>query len=313
VGPAFEDLFAVAPDGGIVGFTDSENSEVSILFPERVPRKVYPAVKLVKPITRTIEGIREAAYPQAHVVEPREVIAEGFKYTNPGDGTYVETNVSTGVALSGSPEMSFFPTGMAPDGVRKTGSFFYGVTFSGGSNRIGHLESKIEPDRELHHRRDDDDHDDDGDDDDYDHDDDNDGIPDDIDDDDDNDCIPDLMDKDHDNDGIENEHDSKSHRENKRTDRGDMAPGQSKSYEVESDSNSVAMVAIVEAATLTAPLSIEIVDPNGIVVLSTPPVLGKVIATATPALPGVYTIRVKNGGLSSTTYKTTVISKSIWF
>jgi hypothetical protein len=121
------------------------------------------------------------------------------------------------------------------------------------------------------------------------------------------------MDKDWDNDGIENEHDSKSNRENKRTDRGTMAPGGAKEYEMASDSNSLLFVAIVEAADLTVPLSIELVDPNGIVVLAVPTVLGKAVATATPALPGLYTVRVRNTGLKSTTYKTTLVGKSIWF
>ena len=82
---------------------------------------------------------------------------------------------------------------------------------------------------------------------------------------------------------------------------------------MESDANSVLMIAIVEAADLTTPLSLEIVDPNGITVLSTPPALGKAVATATPLLPGLYTVRVKNGGLKSTTYKTTLVGKQSWF
>jgi hypothetical protein len=308
-----EDLFAVAPDGGTIGFTDAQNNEVSVLFPNRLKISVSPDTRFVKPVSRTLNAPREDAMPRDQDVLTREVTAMGQKYTKENDGTYVETDVSTGFTAD-DPFASFTPTGMSPDGARRTGSFFYGVTAgTPGFNRIGHFEVRVEPDRELEHRKDDDDYDDDGDDDEWDDDDDNDGIDDEWDDDDDNDCIPDMMDNDHDNDGVENEHDSKSHRENKRTDRGSMAPGESKGYEMEATSNSVAMLAIVEAATLTTPLSIEIVDPNGVVVLSTPPALGKAVATATPALPGVYTIRVKNGGLSSTTYKTTLISKSIWF
>jgi hypothetical protein len=92
-----------------------------------------------------------------------------------------------------------------------------------------------------------------------------------------------------------------------------MAPGEAKEYEMEYGANSVLMLAIVEAADLLTPLSIELVDPNGVVVLSTPPALGKAVATATPLLGGVYTVRVKNGGLRSTTYKTTLVGKDIWF
>jgi hypothetical protein len=313
IGPAPEDLFAVAPDGGTIGFTDADNNEVSVLFPEKVRQKVTPAIKLVKVVKRTLEGVREAAHPKAHVVEPRQATALGVKYTNPGDGTYLETDTSTGMASSGSEVSSFNPTGMAPDGARKTGSFFYGVTFSGGSNRIGHFEVKVDPDRELDHRKDDDDFDDDGKDNKDDADDDDDGRFDPEDDDDDNDCIVDTMDNDKDNDGVENDHDSDGYREHKRTDRRSMAPGESKDYEMAADANSLLILAVVEAATLTTPLSIEIVDPNGVVVLSTPPALGKAVASATPALAGVYTVRVKNGGTTSTTFKTTLIGKQIWF
>jgi hypothetical protein len=249
------------------------------------------------------------------MVDPRLAEADGIEYTNPNDGTYLETNVSTGVSQDGSAP-SVGPTGMAPDGARRTGSFFYGVTANAlfdATNRVGHFEVKVAPDRELEHRRDDDDYDDDGKDDKDDGDDDDDGRWDHEDDDDDNDCMPDVMDKDWDNDGVENEYDSPSNRENKRTDRGTVAPGESKGYEMAADGNSLLILAIIEAASLTTPLSIEIVDPNGIVVLSTPPALGKAVATATPALPGVYTVRVKNGGVTSTTYKTTLVGKQIWF
>jgi hypothetical protein len=315
---AGEDLFAVAPDGGTIGFTDSNefSNKVAVLFPQRDAKVVYPDIRHVEPITRRLDGPREdaPAFPD-HMITPRFVTAMGDMYTNPGDGTYVETNVATGFNTgTGSEVTSLSPTGMSPDGARKTGSFFYGVTQGEpGSNRVGHFEVPVDPNKETEHRKDDDDFDDDGDDDKDDFDDDNDGRNDDFDDDDDNDCTPDHMDKDWDNDGVENEHDSKSHRENKRTDRGTMAPGGAKEYEMEYGANSMAMLAIVEAADLTTPLSIEFVDPNGVVVLSTPPALGKAVALSTPLLRGVFTVRVKNNGLRSTTYKTTLVGKDIWF
>jgi hypothetical protein len=316
-GPLTEDLFAVSPDGGVVGFTDSENNEVSVLFPERKPRPVTPVPVLVTRVTRQIEGVRENAAPFVHMVDPRQATAFGDKYTNPGDGTYVETNVSIAAPDDPSSTNSLIPTGMAPDGARRSGSFFYGASFSnsatGPSNRVGHLSINVDPNRELENRKDDDDFDDDGIPDDMDDDDDDDGIPDDMDNDDDNDCILDHMDTDKDNDGIEDEYDSASHREHKRIDRGQMAPGERKEYEMTSDPNSVVMLAVVEAATLTTPLSIEIVDPNGVVVLTTPPALGKAVATVTPGLAGVFTVRVKNGGTTATTYKTTLIGRQIWF
>ena len=180
------------------------------------------------------------------------------------------------------------------------------------SNRIGFLQLKVEKDRDLEFRRSDDDDDNDGIDNEHDDDVDGDGISNAMDTDRDNDGIPDVMDKDKNGDGIEDEYQSPGNRENKRTDHGQMAPGETREYEMSSDDHSILMLAIVEAGDLTTPFAIDLVDPNGVVVLSTPPAVGKAVASATPALPGVYTVRVRNAGLSSATYKTTLIGRQIF-
>jgi len=213
-----------------------------------------------------------------------------------------------------TPTGSFSPTGMAPDISRRTGSFYYGVGFRDGvsSHRVGQLLVNIEPERELRERRDDDDFDHDGIDNGHDNDDDDDGIPDMNDDDDDNDCIPDMMDHDKDNDGIDDDDDTDD-RETVKKDSGTLAPGQVVRYDMESDANSRALIAVVEAADLTVPFVIDIVNPAGVVVLSVPSIGGKAIATATPVLSGFYTIQVRNPGLKSTTYTTKIIGRSVWF
>ena len=314
LGPGDEDLFAVAPNDGIIGFTDSNNNKVSVLFPQRVTTTVSPAVTFIQPVTKTISGKKECADPQPSTVTPRVSTALGVSYTNPGDGSYVETDISTG--MSGSTTPSMFPTGMAPDGTWKTGAFFYGVTLSdptGKTNRIGHFAIKIDKHKEVECRRGDDDDDHDGIDNEHDDDLDGDGIPNSLDDDDDNDGTPDVLDDDKNGDGIEDKYQSPGSRETKRSDNGQMAPGEAKEYDMEYDEHSVLMLAVVEAADLTTPLAIDIVDPNGVVVLSTPPAVGKAVATATPALPGVYTVRVRNAGLTPVTYKTTLVGRQIQY
>jgi hypothetical protein len=308
-----EDLFAVAPDGGIVGFTDSNNNEVSVLFPEQKKTPVSAVITYIKPVTKLMDGTREVICPEDHVVEPRYATASGYKYRKEEDGTYVETDVSTG--MSASPDdtsmPSFTPTGIAADGVWKTGAFFYGVTFSGGTNRIGHLSLRVDHDKDIECRRGQHDSDHDGVDDKDDGDVDGDNIPNELDDDSDNDTIPDILDRDKNDDGIEDEYQKPGHRETKRSDKGQMGAGESKAYEMEYDAHSVSLLAIVEAADATAPLSIEIVDDTNTVLVSTPPAVGKAIATAVPAVPGVYTIRVKNAGQKSVSYKTTIIGSKI--
>jgi hypothetical protein len=314
IGQGAEYMFALAPDGGAVGFTDSNVNKVSLLFPKNNAKPVVPDTKYVPAETGTIVGQRVKVLPSAHPVTPTIAKADTFVYTQP-DGSYRETDIASGMtdrmALTGSLD----PTGIAPDIARRTGSFYYGVGFRAdgvSSHRVGQLLVNIEPERELRERRDDDDFDHDGVDNGHDDDDDDDGKPDMNDDDDDNDCIPDLMDHDKDNDGIDDDDDTND-RETVKKDSGTLAPGQIVRYDMETDANSLALIAVVEAADLTAPFVIDVVNPAGVVVLSVPSVGGKAIATTTPASAGYYTIQVRNTGLKSTTYTTKVIGRSIWF
>ena len=313
IGQGVEYMFAVAPDGGTVGFTDANANKVSLLFPNNNAKPVTAVIEYVPAETGTIVGIRENVSPSIHMVTPTVAKADTFVYSQ-DDGSYRETNIATGMTKDMTPTGSFSPTGMAPDISRRTGSFYYGVGFRDGvsSHRVGQLLVNIEPERELRERRDDDDFDHDGIDNGHDNDDDDDGIPDMNDDDDDNDCIPDMMDHDKDNDGIDDDDDTDD-RETVKKDSGTLAPGQVVRYDMESDANSRALIAVVEAADLTVPFVIDIVNPAGVVVLSVPSIGGKAIATATPVLSGFYTVQVRNPGLKSTTYTTKIIGRSVWF
>jgi hypothetical protein len=314
IGQGAEYMFAVAPDGGAVGFTDSNINKVSLLFPKNNAAPVSPVTKYVPAETGTIVGQRVTVLPSAHPVTPTIAKADTFVYTQ-ADGSYRETDIATGMTNKPAPTGSLNPTGIAPDIARRTGSFYYGVGFRVDgvqSHRVGQLLVNIEPERELRERRDDDDFDHDGVDNGHDGDDDDDGKPDLDDDDDDNDCIPDLMDHDKDNDGIDDDDDTDD-RETEKRDSGMLAPGQPVRYDMESGAASLALIAVVEAADLTAPFVIDVVNPAGVVVLSVPSVAGKAIATTTPASTGYYTIQVRNTGLKSTAYTTKVIGRSIWF
>jgi hypothetical protein len=314
IGQGAEYMFAVAPDGGAVGFTDSNAHKVSLLFPKNNGKPVTPEVVYVPAETATLVGIRQNVPPSTHAVTPTVAKATTFVYSQ-DDGAYRETDIATGMTEKMAPTGSINPTGIAPDVARRTGSFYYGVGFRADgvvSHRVGQLLVNIEPDRELRERRDDDDFDHDGVDNAHDNDDDDDGTADLNDDDDDNDCILDLMDRDKDNDGVDDEDDTND-RETVKKDSGTLVPGQVVRYEVESDANSRALIAVVNAADLTAPFAIDVVNPAGVVVLTVPSVGGKAVATAAPTLAGYYTIQVRNTGTRSTTYTTKVIARSLWF
>jgi hypothetical protein len=310
-----EYMFSVAPDGGTIGFTDSDGDKVSLVFPNKNSKfNVTPVTEYVPAETGTLVGIRDTPDKSTHLVTPIMAKADTLVYSQT-DGSYRETDISSGKTDKMVSTGSLTPTGMAADTARRTGSFYYAVghrALGVVSHRIGQLLMKIEPDKELQERRDDDDQDNDGVDNDQDSDDDDDGTPDVSDDDDDNDCIPDLMDHDKDNDGIDDEYDTKD-RETMKKDSGSMAPGQAIMYEMETDANSLALLAVVEAANTAAPFAIDIVNPAGTVVLTVPSVAGRAVAATTPALAGFYTIRLRNTGVTSTTYKTTLIGRSIWF
>jgi len=90
-----------------------------------------------------------------------------------------------------------------------------------------------------------------------------------------------------------------------------MVPGDFREYEVSYDPHTVLLTAIVEADTLTAPLSVQIIDASGNVVLSAPTTLGKAIVTSTLTLPGLYTVRVMNAGVTAIGYKTKLITSQV--
>jgi len=313
VGPGVEFLFAVAPAGGVVGYTDTDNNKVSLLFPQMNGQPVTATTTIVPVMKKTIFGSRESITPVTQPIYPRVAVAGGQDYDKSGDGSYTETFISSAVMQSGtgSPAPSTSPTGMEADGNCRTGGFFYGVGLSGGMNRIGHLEVRIDKHRQLEWRKGDNDRDHDGIDDQNDDDVDGDAIANAFDTDNDNDGVPDVLDKDKNGDGIDDDYQTPGNHETERQDNGQMVPGDFREYEVSYDPHTVLLTAIVEADTLTAPLSVQIIDASGNVVLSAPTTLGKAIVTSTPTLPGLYTVRVMNAGATAIGYKTKLITSQV--
>jgi hypothetical protein len=85
--------------------------------------------------------------------------------------------------------------------------------------------------------------------------------------------------------------------------------GDSIDYTVPADANTSVLVALTEADNPTTPVSVEIIDPNGVSLtapISTP---GSAVATAVPTGPGNYTVKVRNQGLTATTTHTSMITR----
>jgi hypothetical protein len=170
-------------------------------------------------------------------------------------------------------------------------------------------------DRRDHGREDNDDHDGDGDRNDRDHDDDNDGQNDDVDQDDDNDGLFDEIDTDDDNDGIEDSFDSQSQTESQQGDFDEIGAGQELAYDLEAGANTLLLVATAEVAgvldALSPSLTVEIYNPAGLLVAASPPVLGRVVATAVPVLPGTYKVKVRNTGSGPVQYQASRLTRTL--
>jgi hypothetical protein len=162
---------------------------------------------------------------------------------------------------------------------------------------------------------DDDNFDDDNKRDDVDPDDDNDGIADEADADDDNDGISDQADPDDDNDGIDDAFDSQSTREDQQSNEATVEAGNEAAYDLVADGSTLLLTATAEALDgtgLTQWLQVQIYSPNGTLLATSPPMIGRAVAVAVPALPGIYKVKVKNLGQGSIRFETLLITTTDW-
>jgi len=161
---------------------------------------------------------------------------------------------------------------------------------------------------------DDDDFDDDDERDDEDEDDDNDGENDDDDNDDDNDGENDDADTDDDDDGIEDSFDSESQMELQQSNVDVVEGGQENAYDLAVGGNTLLLVATAEAIDdpLNESLTVEIYNPAGVLIAASPPIAGRVVATAVPVLQGTYRVKVINSGSGAIPYRTMRITRTSW-
>jgi hypothetical protein len=75
-----------------------------------------------------------------------------------------------------------------------------------------------------------------------------------------------------------------------------MAPGQSMDYNLATTSSTMAVVAAIQSDNPLEPVSVQVIDPNGISLALPVATPGLAVATVVPTVPGNYTIRVKNEG-----------------
>ncbi len=276
------DPFGIAPDHGAIGYTNStmDNSKVGMLLPKDGWHAVYPTSTTISPVLVDVPYTVESANKLTSVVPPEPKMAIAHVTEKP-DGTYVEAFVGGGDSGNGS----FIPRGVTPDFGRRVGSYFYAVEVNSdnGMQRIGHIQLPF--DRKDHRfARDDDDHD---------------GVH--------------HGNGDDDDDGVKDGDDHDDHHEKRDTHSNEqVASGQSADYPMNADASTTLMTAILTPSDLGQMMAVEIYNPAGQLVASPLPAAGGAVVSLPPLTVGTYTVRVKNLGITPTTYAVTLLTTSVW-
>lgn len=304
----FKDPFGIAPDGGLIGYTDASVFEprVGMLMPARRFFTVSPSLPTsLTPGVFTIPGDNSMRATQTSGVTPPNIKTVPGQIVRNADGTFSEA-LTFGVAD--------MPLGVTQDQSASEGTFFFAIGDPADLtlNRIGRVRL---PRQDMRGRveRDDDDNDDDGKRADMDDDVDDDGLANAFDIDSDNDGIPDLSDDDDDNDGIEDSFDTKDKKEFKQTSQQDLVAGETGEDPFTLNPNTLLAVLSAVSTDPLAMVKVEVVDAAGSVVASSLNTPGAATITfLPPAAGGNYTLRVKNQSSSAGTISTKILTRELW-
>jgi hypothetical protein len=295
-GFADSDLFGVAPDDDVIGYTNAGFSEnkVAMLFPKGNAVSVTPTRETLPPVWVEVPVMSERSVVESDSVRPQGKIAP-VMVTAKNDGTFVEARVDLARCESSwcSPVASLSPRGITPNRGKAQGTFFYAVGFSD-AVRIGFARL---PHRErIKHGRDDDDCDD-GEDasmhpDWHDH-----------------DSHPD----DEDDDGVDSKHDTRTSREDSETrESSALSAGQAGEYPIIASATSLALIASVVADDPLARIGVDIYNALGALVASGVSVGGVALATLPAPPAGNYRVRVTNQGLAPVNQTPTLVVREPW-
>ena len=294
--PGDSDLFGVAPDDDVIGYTDAGLTEnkVAMLFPKGYPVHVTPTCETLCPFYEDVPVTSEASIADSASVPPQGKIAP-VTITSKPDGTFVEARVDQAECASSwcSPVNSLSPRGITPNRGKAQGTFFYTVGFSD-AVRIGF--ARLPHKDKIKHGRDDDDCDDGKDAGSHprwhDH---------------------DAHHDDQDDDGVDSRYDYRTSREDAETgDSTPLAAGQTVEYPLTASATTLALIANVTADNPLAQIGVEVYNQVGALVASGVSVAGVAVATVPMPAAGDYKVRVKNYGLRSITHTPTLLVREPW-
>jgi len=294
---ADSDLFGVAPDDDVIGYTNAGATEnkVAMVFPKGNAVYVPPSYETLTPTYFPVDVVSDVAITESLAVRPQGKIAPVF-ITSKDDGTFVEAKVDqarceSSYCIDNLPSVA--PSGITPNRGKSQGTFFYTVRFSE-TVRIGFARL---PNREkLKHGRDDDD----------------------CDDGEDATMHPGWHDhtahaEDADDDGVDSKYDFTSSREDSQAGEPVMlSAGQMMEYPLVASGTTLALIANVTSDDPLGQLGVEIYNALGTVVASGVSVGGVAAATVATPIAGTYKVRVKNYGSRSVTHTPTLLVREPW-
>ena len=294
--PGDSDLFGVAPDDDVIGYTDAGLTEnkVAMLFPKGHPVQVTPTCETLCPFYEDVPVTSEASIADSASVPPQGKIAP-VTITSKPDGTFVEARIDQAECASSwcSPVNSLSPRGITPNRGKAQGTFFYTVGFSD-AVRIGF--ARLPHKDKIKHGRDDDDCDDGKD----------------------AGTHPRWHDHgahhdDEDDDGVHSKYDYRTSREDAETgDSTPLAAGQTVEYPLTASATTLALIANVTADNPLAQIGVEVYNQVGALVANGVSVAGVAVATVPMPAAGDYKVRVKNYGLGAITHTPTLLVREPW-
>jgi hypothetical protein len=298
---ADNDLFGVAPDDDVIGYTNAAATEnkVAMLFPKGDAVTVTPMCETLYPFYVDVPVMADLSVADSNSVPPQGKIAP-VTITSKDDGVFVEANIQLARCVSGpcSSVPSTSPHGITPNRGKAQGTFFYTVGFSadagGATVRIGF--ARLPHRAKIKHARDDDDCDE--------------GV--------DAAANPGWHDHtahpdDPDDDGVDSKFDMRTSREDAQTgDTTALGPGQIAEYPLTAASTTLALIVNVIADDPLAQMTVEIYNALGALVASGVSAGGVTLATVSTPPAGAYKVRVKNYGLRSVNQTPTFLVRQPW-
>jgi len=280
------ETFGIAPDGGMIGYTATANTsdehKVGMLVPKgKGNTKSWTAASAPHKDDHLAANCLTANRSGNTVPPHARKVMTRISPDAGGNGTFIEAFINKNIDPNET-QISHVPLGITPNFDKATGTFFYAVGEPSPALTVDRIGFARLPraNQKGNHEREDKDCDDDG----SGHDDEaHDGIP--------------------DRHKTGDSH-ADMHRQNDQ-----LAAGQSSDYTLTAGPRTMALVAAIQADNLLAPVSAEIIDPNGISLALPVATPGLAVATIIPSVPGDYIVRVKNEGVSAINHETQLLTR----